>query len=230
MHPSDRSSGNTVVPLSLLRNEEYDLRLTDILRKRRRPLFLIMNSAGELQSCSLPDSGPASEQRLIGQALAEARPLVQSHFENAELGNGDCAAPDRQRVALIIQDSAVYIVRLISLYPSVSTPTDDQYAVVVEPIAGPLTDGIDFAAIKKRFRLSNRELDVLVALMTGTRDKEIARVLDVSAGTVRAYLKSVRAKLGVTTRTGIVNLVHEVSGKSGSTQVKSGSIRENEGS
>ena len=44
--------------------------------------------------------------------------------------------------------------------------------------------------------------------MGGDTDKEIARSLTVSVETVRAYLKSIRAKLGVGTRTAIVHVVH----------------------
>jgi DNA-binding CsgD family transcriptional regulator len=40
---------------------------------------------------------------------------------------------------------------------------------------------------------------VLDALMSGQTDKEIAARLTVSVETVRAYLKSIRAKLGVKT-------------------------------
>jgi DNA-binding CsgD family transcriptional regulator len=86
----------------------------------------------------------------------------------------------------------------------------DHYAALVEPI-GLLADGVNYPKVKETFRLSNRELDVLQALMSGDKDKEIARVLGVTAGTIRAYLKSIRAKLRVKTRTAIVNRVHELS-------------------
>jgi DNA-binding CsgD family transcriptional regulator len=46
--------------------------------------------------------------------------------------------------------------------------------------------------------------------MNGAKDKDIARSVGLTTGTVRSYLKSIRAKLGVTTRTAIVSLVHEI--------------------
>jgi DNA-binding CsgD family transcriptional regulator len=44
--------------------------------------------------------------------------------------------------------------------------------------------------------------------MSGDTDKEIAAKLAISVETVRAYLKSIRAKLGAKTRTAIVSIVH----------------------
>ena len=70
---------------------------------------------------------------------------------------------------------------------------------------------VDFGLVKKKYRLSNRECDVLEALMNGAKDKDIARSVGLTTGTVRSYLKSIRGKLGVTTRTAIVSLVHEIS-------------------
>jgi DNA-binding CsgD family transcriptional regulator len=84
------------------------------------------------------------------------------------------------------------------------------YAVLVEPISRPQPDEIDVDRLKVLFRLSKREIDVLGALMSGDTDKEIAQKLTVSVETVRAYLKSIRAKLRVKTRTAIVSIVHGV--------------------
>lgn len=225
MDPQDNSAAGEVVSLSLVKNDEYGLRLADILRKRRGPLFLLISAGGNLQYSSLPETAPPIEHRLVGQAFAEAQALINAggdqNGETTEAGEaGEADEPESalsaQRGALTMLDGVVYSVRLFSLFRATKDLDlrEGQFVAIVEPIVGPLTDGVDFARIKEKFRLSNRELDVLISLMTGTKDKQIARTLGVSAGTVRAYLKSVRAKLGVTTRTAIVNLVHEVSGKS----------------
>lgn len=214
MHPTDGPPGDKVVSLSLIRSEKYDLRFTDILHKRRRPLLLLVDAEGNLQYSSLPDGARPAEHRLLGQAVAEAQVLLQGDANEIQKAGRKVASAEGQRAGLIMLDDLVYSVRIFPLHPARHDRRVGQRVVVIEPIAGPLTDGVNFSRIKSQFRLSNRELDVLVSLMTGTKDKQIARDLGVSAGTVRAYLKSVRAKLGVTTRTGIVNLVHEVSGTS----------------
>jgi DNA-binding CsgD family transcriptional regulator len=60
---------------------------------------------------------------------------------------------------------------------------------------------------QRRFHLSPRELDVINTLRTGMSDKEIAASLGIGFETVRDYLKTIRRKLGVSTRTAIVNAV-----------------------
>jgi DNA-binding CsgD family transcriptional regulator len=63
---------------------------------------------------------------------------------------------------------------------------------------------------RQRFGLSAREVDVILALSQGRTDKAIAEALGVGAETVRGYLKSIRVKLGVSTRTGILNKLSEL--------------------
>lgn len=80
-------------------------------------------------------------------------------------------------------------------------------AVLVERVA-PLRAGRSGLAVaQRRFHLSPRELDVIQALRTGMSDKEIAAALGIGFETVRDYLKTIRRKLGVSTRTAIVNTV-----------------------
>jgi len=57
------------------------------------------------------------------------------------------------------------------------------------------------------YNLSPRETSVITALAAGKTDKAIAITLDVSPETVRWYLKNVRYKMGVSTRTGILHKV-----------------------
>jgi DNA-binding CsgD family transcriptional regulator len=63
---------------------------------------------------------------------------------------------------------------------------------------------------RQRYRLSSRELDVVAALAQGLTDREIAETLGVGAETIRGYLKNIRAKLGVSTRTAIVRKLSDV--------------------
>lgn len=192
-----------------------DLRFTDILRKRRRPLLFVLDQLGGLLHSSLPGGATLAEQRLAEQAAARARILLREEPTAGDDQDPEAIQADGQRWSLIVVDEVVYSVRLFPLHGISDELRPGHYVAVVELIGAAHAEGIDFAAIKARFRLSNRELDVLAALMTGTKDKEIARNLGVTVGTVRAYLKAVRAKLGVTSRTAAVNLVHQASGRNG---------------
>jgi len=191
---------------------DRDSLLTSILRRRRRPLLLVIDSDGELLFSSVADSAPASEHRLLGQALAEARSLFQWDINvDGQDDDRTRAVIDRQgqRSVLASFGNEFYSLRVITLHGFGDDPDDEQFAALVEPIIEPLAKDVDFNLVKQKYRLSNREGDVLEALMSGSKDKDIARSVGLTTGTVRSYLKSIRAKLGVTTRTAIVNLVHE---------------------
>jgi len=60
---------------------------------------------------------------------------------------------------------------------------------------------------QRLYRLSPREISVITALAAGKTDKEIAMTLDVSPETVRWYLKNIRTKMEVSTRTAILHKV-----------------------
>jgi DNA-binding NarL/FixJ family response regulator len=88
------------------------------------------------------------------------------------------------------------------------TATDRSFlAVLLEPIAP-----TRFALRKgvSRFKLSGREVQVIQALTIGLTDKAIAIALGVKPSTIRAYLRSIRTKLDVSTRTAIVHKVYSV--------------------
>ncbi len=64
---------------------------------------------------------------------------------------------------------------------------------------------VDLSKAQEVFGLSPRETEAIQALQNGMTDKEIASALGISPETARGYLKTIRAKLGVSTRTAIVH-------------------------
>jgi DNA-binding CsgD family transcriptional regulator len=191
---------------------ERDTLLTSILRRRRRPLLLVMDGDGDLLFSSVPESARASEQRLLGQALAEARSLFQWQDTLEAVDDQRTRSVidgQGQRSVLVALDNEFFSLRVMRLHGADDGSDQEQFAALVEPIVEPLAKDVDFDRVKQKYRLSNREGHVLEALMTGQKDKEIALRTGLTTGTVRSYLKSIRAKLGVTTRTAIVNVVHE---------------------
>jgi DNA-binding CsgD family transcriptional regulator len=57
---------------------------------------------------------------------------------------------------------------------------------------------------KEKFLLTWREANILEHLLKGWTNKEIANTLNISEQTVKEHMKHLLAKIGVTTRTGIV--------------------------
>lgn len=198
-------------------DEKYDFKLTDILRKRQRPLLMLIDREGELLFCSAPPvnngTGVPDEglmKRLVSEALLETQRLFKQQQQpiSSVVEQLTINKPG-ERCALVILGNQFYCLRLFALQNSAGE-RGEVYAALVEPISKPQNQKVDATKLRGLSRLSKRELDVLNALMSGDTDKEIASKLTVSVETVRAYLKSIRAKLGAKTRTAIVSIVHNL--------------------
>lgn len=59
----------------------------------------------------------------------------------------------------------------------------------------------------EHFRLTEREQEVVEFLIRGLTNKEIATRMQISPNTVRAFVRMVMGKLGISTRSGIVGMV-----------------------
>ena len=198
-------------------DENYNFKLTDILRRRQRPLMFIIDKFGELIYGCKPDGdapdhrlSPTITEELIGQALREAQKLIRGENEPARSVTGrPIIEKPGETCALIVLQKRFWCLRIFELDGG-AIDVDSRFAVLVDPVGDPQSGNVDLRKVKGLFRLSNREADVVEELVSGSTDKEIAQELGISVETVRAYLKSVRAKLGVSTRTAIVSVVHNV--------------------
>jgi DNA-binding CsgD family transcriptional regulator len=198
-------------------DEKYHFTLTDILRKRQRPLLLLLDRGGQLLFSSLPAAATAHPkptdtlftQRLVEEALIETQRLFKQQAQQPIAAVVEQLTINKpgERCALIILGNGFYCLRLFSLQ-NAQGERGELFAALVEPISKPKGGNVDAEKVRGLFRLSKREIDVLNALTSGGTDKEIATQLAVSVETVRAYLKSIRAKLGAKTRTAVVSIVH----------------------
>ncbi|MBT8098873.1 MAG: helix-turn-helix transcriptional regulator [Gammaproteobacteria bacterium] len=198
-------------------DEKYDFKLTDILRRRHRPVLLILDKFGDLVYSCRPDETPPTDRftpvittDLLKLALREARHLMRAEEDDSRsvVRQVIINKPD-EKCALIVLEKQFWCVRIFELDGGV-IEVDKRYAALIEPIGNPQAGNLDLDKVKGLFRLSKREADVVEELVSGSTDKEIALQLGISVETVRAYLKSVRAKLGVSTRTAIVSVVHNL--------------------
>lgn len=198
-------------------DEKYDFKLTDILRRRHRPMLFILDKFGDLVYSCLPDDAPPDDRfqpvitpKLMEQAIREAKNLM--HADGEQMGSVVrqiiINKPD-EKCALVVLEKQFWCLRIFELDGGV-IDADTRYAALIDPIGNPQSGNLDLQKVKGLFRLSKREADVVEELVSGRTDKEIAQQLGISVETVRAYLKSVRAKLGVSTRTAIVSIVHNL--------------------
>lgn len=80
-------------------------------------------------------------------------------------------------------------------------------AVLIERIAPVRAGLVGLEKAQRSFGLSPREMNVIEGLRNGMSDKEIASSLGIGFETVRDYLKAIRRKLGVSTRTAIISTI-----------------------
>jgi DNA-binding CsgD family transcriptional regulator len=67
--------------------------------------------------------------------------------------------------------------------------------------------GFDASRVSARFRLTQREQETFKYVMQGLTNKEIANQMNISPNTVKAFLKLIMTKMGVSTRSAIVGKV-----------------------
>ena len=65
-------------------------------------------------------------------------------------------------------------------------------------------EAIDVAQVAAAFRLTGREQETVEFLVEGLTSKEIAARMQISPHTVKAFIKLVMIKLGVSTRSGVI--------------------------
>lgn len=191
-------------------DERYKFKLSDILRKRNRPLMLMVDKDGNLKSSSVPSDGNPLELRLIELALVELQALFASEFKTEQHVRQLIVEKPGERCALVILDKQLFSLRSFPFYAAGRKNPLDLVALIIEPVTRPVTEGVDFDKVREEFGLSRRETEVLKPLMSGSTDKELAESLHISVETVRGYLKNIRLKLDVSTRTAVVHRVHEM--------------------
>lgn len=75
------------------------------------------------------------------------------------------------------------------------------YALFIERRHHPVHD---LAHIRNEYGLTDRETQTLRFLLGGLTSKEIASRMDISANTVKVFLRQIMLKMSVTTRAGII--------------------------
>lgn len=66
---------------------------------------------------------------------------------------------------------------------------------------------IDLEKLKKRFQLTNRQIEIVKHLFAGLMNKEIANTLCVSEDTIKGHLKHIMRRLQVHSRTELLSMI-----------------------
>jgi DNA-binding CsgD family transcriptional regulator len=88
---------------------------------------------------------------------------------------------------------------------SVSAP-GASYLLMMDRAGTPVAED---SSVVERYGLTNRETELLRYLMTGLTNKEIGERMQISPNTVKAFLKLMMTKMGVSTRAAVVGRAFE---------------------
>ena len=134
---------------------------------------------------------PKSSQAAIMALKKRLRPLLQDRLPNLGRPSFVEFSSGRRR----------YLLKAFCLDSFLKGRWQPAYALFVERGHHPV---LDLAHICNEYGLTNREVQTLRFLLEGLTSKEIGSRMDISANTVKAFLRQIMLKMGVTTRAGII--------------------------
>lgn len=109
---------------------------------------------------------------------------------------------DDLQVKYVIADRRTEILVLAIGLPDRKDPDRSEILVLLEEISRPSEPLLRSA--KKRFHLTDREVNVIQHLLRGMTNKEIANEMDVTEQTIKEHIKNVMKKTKTMTRTAIL--------------------------
>ncbi len=112
-------------------DERYHFKLSDILRKRHRPLILMIDQDYEIQYSSVPIDAPAREHRLIEMALCEVKALFYGEFLGKEDVEQLVINKPGERCALVILENRLYGLCLFPFFAPIHGLVLELYALLL---------------------------------------------------------------------------------------------------
>lgn len=179
--------------------------LERIIQKRLSIGLVMLNADGNVLCCNSIARQLFFTREHEDEHLAEIRRQVVSRSRTPlppeSNGSGSSTTPIVQ--LLFRQGTIWYGLRGFWL-DAVADKLSPLVGIVIEQIN---LQRLDLHKAALLYNLSRREVAVVEALLVGQTDKEIASALRISPETIRWYLKVIRSKMGVSTRTAIVHTI-----------------------
>lgn len=149
-----------------------------------------------LMDMIMPDMDGAAATALIRQKYPQVQILVLTSFKEGELIK---KALEAGAIGYLLKDvSADDLAKAIrSAHAGRATLSPEAAQSLVETTNLPPAPGLD---------LTEREREVLVLMVEGLSNSQIAAKLGVSSSTIKSHVSNVLSKLGVTSRTEAVSL------------------------
>jgi DNA-binding CsgD family transcriptional regulator len=144
--------------------------------------------------------------------LTYSRPASQSLSEvfhkkvRASLRRAQSSPTNRSRAYAVILKSGrrTYFCRAFLLDSNGKGCNGSAVLIVLER---GMSGSLALSQVSQQFHLSHRELEAVALLVQGLGNKEMAEHMGISAHTVKAFLRTVTIKMGVSSRSGIVTKI-----------------------
>jgi DNA-binding CsgD family transcriptional regulator len=157
-----------------------------------------------LDSCMNPSFvNSAAAQILIYPLKVEAQANLRESLADKvrSLLFSGRPSPTVDLVPKFYSGKRLYLCRGFHLNSVAQKDSPASVAIILERGHG---NSISLGEISQRFRLTGREQGVFQYLLQGLTSKEIALRMGISPNTVKAFLRLIMVKMGVSTRSGIL--------------------------
>jgi len=123
---------------------------------------------------------------------------IRSRLLDRHIGGDSAFVPEFR------SGNRTYVCRSFPLHVSGRTPTPPTMVLVFERRP---SSTIAMSEVSSQFGLTPREQETIQLLLQGLTSKEIAERMKISPNTVKAFLRLVMVKMGVSTRSGIIGKI-----------------------
>jgi DNA-binding CsgD family transcriptional regulator len=186
------------------------LDLKHIVENRKLPRLLLidMNNKNILFQNPLVDNNILDEKEHIDWIVEQFKVLPAS---SPKKQSEDDLLMNRVVKTVICSNEHYYGVLGFTVVNKSQDQDSSVIAILIEEISEEIsTQRLDLHRLNGSFHFSPRETEVIKMLELGRTDKMIATELQISPETVHGYVKSIRGKLGVSTRTAIVHKLYSL--------------------
>ncbi len=184
--------------------KDNDILIQSIIHKRALPGLLLLDMQGNILFSNSIAQQFLQLEPAYSQSLEKLRNNLVKLTQTRWLGEDQPAVGAEAILKSVISTSTHHWYGLRAFTLSQDHEPSPLMAVLLERIDLQRSGRLDLLKAGQVFKLTPREIEVIEALQVGMTDKQIASVLGVGPQTVRGYLKVIRAKLGVSTRTAIL--------------------------
>lgn len=191
---------------NVVSREDADV-LDSILRNRALPGVLVFDSKGTLEFIN------QDARRMLAIINTKSHVSEEGEFIPEEIHELYRAARDKEGKdefeahcpgGTIFCNGDSYAIRAVDLYRVQTNDSPERVMVIIDKCSMSRSIKVDLDAVQKRFGLTDRELQVTEAIVTGATNSEISERLMISEHTVKDYVKRIIRKTGVKNRSSIL--------------------------